>query len=227
MASDLRKAAQLGASFAKPTDEEKSELGRLHQSIGKLSQQIWDIGKLLPDGTESGDTRKQLNILAAIKTVLMDEAAIRNKAVLARLSTITTKVINAIGAKEFTALTFSPVGKIGFLKNDRTVTFTGLNNPGERFRVKLAVMLTLMQLGREKNAGHHPGFLLIDQPGAAEMVPENRHSFAGELKRIDKEFADQIQIICFTAKPDFADATVPVKVYGPQAPDAEGGPYAF
>jgi hypothetical protein len=154
-------------------------------------------------------------------------AEARNQATLARLSEITAGVINAIGAKEFTALQFSPTGRITFIKNDAPISFNALNNPGERFRVKLAVLLALMRLGREEGAGHHPGFLLIDQPGAAEMVPENRHSFAEELKKIDTEFSDQVQIICFTAKPDFADATAPEKVYGPQAADVEGGPYAF
>jgi hypothetical protein len=59
------------------------------------------------------------------------------------------------------------------------------------------------------------------------MVDENRHSFSVELKKIDTEFSDQVQIICFTAKRDFENATAPQKVHGPGAADVEGGPYAF
>ena len=226
-AEALRQAARLGAQAARPTEEEKSESARLNREYGKLTQQIADINTELAPATESADAPKQTNVLTAIKAVLIEEAEKRNQATLARLSTITTGVINAIGAKEFTALQFSAVGKITFIKNESPIAFTALNNPGERFRVKLAVLLALMRLGREEGVGHHPGFLLIDQPGPAEMVPENRRSFAEELKRIDTEYADQVQIICFTAKPDFADATAPEKVYGPQATDVEGGPYAF
>ena len=223
----LRQAARLGAQSARPTEEEKAESARLNREFGKLTQQISDIDQQLAPSSDSGDGRKQTNILTAIKTVLTEEAEVRNQATLSRLSEITTGVINAIGAKEFTALQFSAVGKITFVKNDNPITFSSLNNPGERFRVKLAVLLALMRLGRDEGAGHHPGFLLIDQPGAAEMILANRHSFAEELKKIDTEFSDQVQIVCFTVKPDFADATSPEKVYGPQAPDVEGGPYAF
>jgi hypothetical protein len=226
-ADALRQAAQLGAQSARPTDEEKAESARLNREFGKLIQQIVDVEQELTPSTDSGESRKQTNVLTAIKAVLTEEAELRNQATLARLSEITTGVINAIGAKEFTALQFSALGKITFIKNGSPIAFTALNNPGERFRVKLAVLLALMRLGREEGVGHHPGLLLIDQPGAAEMVLANRHSFAEEMKKIDTEFADQVQIICFTAKPDFANATAAAKVYGPQAPDVEGGPYAF
>lgn len=223
----LRQAARLGAQSARPTDAEKEESARLNREFGKLTQQLSDIDQELTPSPDSGEPRKQTNILTAIKTVLMEEAELRNQATLSKLSEITTAVINAIGAKEFTALQFSAVGRISFVKNGNPIAFTALNNPGERFRVKLAVLLSLMRLGREDGVGHHPGFLLIDQPGAAEMALGNRHSFAEELKKIDTQFADQVQIICFTAMPDFANATAPEKVFGPQAPDVEGGPYAF
>jgi hypothetical protein len=139
----LRQAARLGAQSARPTEEEKAESSRLNREFGKFTQQIWDIDQELAPSSDSTEPRKKTNILNVIKAALTEEAEVRNQATLARLSEITTGVINAIGAKEFTALQFSAVGKITFIKNDSTISFTALNNPGERFRVKLAVLLAL------------------------------------------------------------------------------------
>jgi hypothetical protein len=101
-------------------------------------------------------------------------------------------------------------------------TFTGIKNEGERLRVKLAFFLAMMRLSREKGGGRHPGFLIIDQPGSNEMVPTDFNALAQIFQHINHEFGADIQILCFTARPQFQNATDSARVYGPQNP-----PFAF
>jgi hypothetical protein len=119
------------------------------------------------------------------------------------------------------------MGEVRFTKNGETVAFAGIRNPGERYRVKLALFLAMIRLSCEAGIGRHPGFLLVDHPGAAEMVSADMQASAAALRKIEDEFADQIQIICFTAKPEFREATVPQKVYGYQFIAPNGKKCAF
>jgi hypothetical protein len=88
--------------------------------------------------------------------------------------------------------------------------------------VKLAFFLAMMRLGRVKGAGRHPGFLMIDQPGSDEIVDADFAALARVLREIDQAFSAELQIICFTARPQFGAATAQEKVYGAQA-----GRYVF
>src|SRR5947208_9776695 len=56
----------------------------------------------------------------------------------------------------------------------------------ERLRVKLAFFLAMMQLGREAGGGRHPGFLIIDQPGSNEMVPNDFSALAQVFRQVDR-----------------------------------------
>ena len=145
-----------------------------------------------------------------------------NSKVLTHLANLTQEMATRIGTESITDLTCSALGRVTLSKNDVEVSFGSIRNPGERLRVKLAFFLAMMRLGRVEHAGRHPAFLMIDQPGSAEMVDEDFVELAGILREIDRDYADELQIICFTARRPFSEATAAGKVYGPQA-----GKFAF
>lgn len=97
-----------------------------------------------------------------------------------------------------------------------------MKNEGERLRVKLAFFLAIMRLSREEGGGRHPGFLIIDQPGSNEMVVADFNALAQVFRRIDHDLGADIQILCFTARAQFQQATETTRIYGPQA-----APFAF
>jgi hypothetical protein len=136
-------------------------------------------------------------------------------------------VIVALGAEQITGIKCDPTGVVKLTKNDADVSFSKIMNPGERYRAKLALFLAMMRLGCEAGIGRHPGFLMLDQLGAAEMVPEDLKALAEALMRIEQSYSDRVQIIGFTAKPEFREATVPTKVYGNQGKVENGKKYAF
>jgi hypothetical protein len=227
-ADRLRVSLNAGLSAALPTAEEEEERQGISEGIGKLDHQIWLIDRELEQlGAGSGDAEKQGKIAKRLREALRNEAERRNQAINARLNDIAQKTIVALGANQITGITCTALGDIALLKNGVKIAFTGIKNPGERFRVKLALFLAMMQFGREVGFGRHPGFLLIDQLGAAEMVPDNLRASAATLRKVDVEFSKDIQIICCTARPEFREATRATKVYGHKTKGPNGEPYAF
>ena len=89
-------------------------------------------------------------------------------------------------------------------------------------RVKLAFFLAMMRLGSDHGLGRHPRFLLVDQPGSAEIVPEDFEALAKVFRNIDEQMENELQIICFTARPAFMNATKANKISGPKS-----GKFAF
>ncbi|MGE3599735.1 MAG: hypothetical protein AB7N70_29755 [Dehalococcoidia bacterium] len=220
----LQEAAQRGIAYALPTAEEEVERSGLHEQVGRLQAELAVARRRaepsVPD--EESDVELRVRVVEKVREVLGKEAARRNRALLERLSTLTQKTARTIGAESISDVTCSPLGKVDLRKHGERVSFLGIQNEGERLRIKLSFFLAIMRLGREPGLGRHPRFLLVDQPGSGEMVREDFEALAEIFHRVDDELAEEVQIICCTARPEFDAATAPNKVYGAQNP-----PYAF
>jgi hypothetical protein len=175
-----------------------------------------------PPATADNQLELRVRVVEKVRDVLRDEADRRNHGLLERLSALTQDMARTIGAESISDVACSPLGRVELRKHGERVSFAGIQNEGERLRIKLAFFLAMMRLGREPGLGRHPGFLLIDQPGSGEMVPKDFAALAEIFRRADDDLADQVQIICCTARQEFEAATAPEKVHGPQNP-----PYAF
>lgn len=218
--AQLEEAAKRGIAFALPTPEEQARLFELHEVVGRLNAEITAAQRRMqPQREEELSADQYRRIVEKAQEILGREATKRNDSLLRRLSTLTRETASRIGVESVTNITCTARGKVQLRKHNATVTFGSINNEGERIRVKLAFFLALMRLGSEPGLGRHPGMLLIDQPGSAEMVSDDRAALAAVLRQVETELADEVQIICFTAQPEFAGATVPDKIYGPQAGD--------
>jgi len=220
---NLEATAKEKLAEALPTEEECNLRDRLLHDAGQVAAQILSVNQRLNEFATVGafdESRKR--ILNKAREVLKDEASRRNQELLTRLSDLTKEVAQQIGAESITDVTCSSLGTVNLKKHGENVKFTGIKNQGERMRVKLAFFLAMIRLGSETGYGRHPGFLLVDQPGSAEMVPEDFLALAKVLHAIDESADERVQIMCFTARPEFVEATRPERVYGPQS-----GKYAF
>jgi hypothetical protein len=97
-----------------------------------------------------------------------------------------------------------------------TLSNFGDRPPGEQIRLRLATVVALLRIGAKRGVGRHPGLLLVDSPGAEEMVDQNVSSILDELSSICKEL-DGLQLICATARAHEAKRAVNPKrlVHGP------------
>ncbi len=220
--TNLAKIVSAGISYALPTAEEEGEWKRLYGMVGRLEAALVSARtRSTPDAEEKADEMR-VRILEKLREVLKEEAGRRNHDILKHLGQYTEEIAKLIGTDSISGVTCSSLGKLALQKHGIPVTFGGIQNEGERLRVKLAFFLAMMRLGRKAGLGKHPGFLMVDQPGSAEMVPNDFAALASTLQQIDTELSEELQVICFTARPEFSKATVPEKVYGPQA-----SPYVF
>jgi hypothetical protein len=216
-------AAAKGLLFAFPTPEEEVEQEQLLTKIGMLQRDLTIAGERTK-GRQSKIDHLDLHqkVVDKVREVLKKEAEQRNSEKLKRLSRLTQDIAQRIGAVSVTNVNCTPYGVIQLHKHDKQVAFNGIKNDGERLRVKLAFFLAMMRLSRETSGGRHPGFLIIDQPGSNEMVQTDFDTLAQIFRQIDQEFSPEMQILCFTARPQFKQATDSTRVYGPQA-----APFAF
>ena len=218
-----QQAASQGITFALPTAEEDTEHDHLLTTIGTLQRDLTlTREKVTGQRPELQDLERYQRVTAKVREVLREEAATRNSNKLTRLAELTQDMARRIGAESVTSVSCSPYGGVTLEKHHQSVSFSGIKNEGERLRVKLAFFLAMMRLSREKGGGRHPGFLIIDQPGSNEMVPTDFNALAQIFQHINHEFGADIQILCFTARPQFQHATDSARVYGPQHP-----PFAF
>ena len=218
----LEKTLEFGVTYALPTEVEQERLEHLQQEVGRLQAEIKIArppSEARQDEIEQLDVRRR--IASKLREVLRREADARNEATLMRLTELTQDTADLIGAVSLGDVRCSAVGYVTLRKNDQELTFGGIKNDGERLRFKLALFLAMIRLGREPGTGRHPGLLLVDQPGTYEMVQENAEALATIFRRIE-EMGQELQILLFTSRPEFAVATLDKKVYGPQSP-----PYAF
>lgn len=221
----VERVIQRGPDYALPTADEEQRKAALLESLGgirvKLALAHAVVGRTSEGG---GEADLRLEVQKKLREILRREAERMNAEVLEHLGRLTTEMTARIGAHSITDITCSPFGKLALSKNgERLRSFGSIKNPGERLRVKLSFFLAMMRLGRIAGAGRHPGFLMIDQPGSDEMVEEDFAALARVLREVDRDLADELQIVCFTARPQFSDAAVPQRVYGPQV----DGRFAF
>jgi hypothetical protein len=59
-----------------------------------------------------------------------------------------------------------------------------------------------MLLQARHGLGKHPGFLIIDTPGTAEVNEADFVAMTQDLARINAEYGDHVQILVATARPE-------------------------
>ncbi len=97
----------------------------------------------------------------------------------------------------------------------------GKQSPGERLRLRIAVVVALLRVGTQFGLATHPGLLLIDSPKAEEVQPVDATALLGELERLAAEMPG-LQVILTTA--DEALAQKVLTKSNIIAPAEPGGP---
>lgn len=222
----LEGAARQGIEFALSTPQEDEQRTSFMMRLAELSVQLAQVSQRIGESTSTGEMAAlRAEVQELVRNTLRQVAEQQNEGIIGRLGGLTQEMARDFGAQSITDVTCSALGRLSLKKHGVKVFFNGINNPGERLRIKMAFFLAMMRLGRlggDARAARHPGFLLIDQPASAEMVTEDVEAVARAFSAVDTSYANQIQVICFTARSEFSKATDSAKVYGPQA-----DPYAF
>jgi hypothetical protein len=79
--------------------------------------------------------------------------------------------------------------------------------PGERLRLRIAVIVALLRVGAAHQVSTHPGLLLIDSPKAEEIQDVDIHLLLQELNAVAE--ANQLQVLVTTADFGLAHDVLP------------------
>lgn len=71
--------------------------------------------------------------------------------------------------------------------------------PGQRLRLRIALVIAMMRMALDTGFGHHPGLLLIDSPGSEELSEPDLLAMISEINRIAKE-TPNLQIFVASAR---------------------------
>jgi hypothetical protein len=71
---------------------------------------------------------------------------------------------------------------------------------GDKLRLKVAVAIALLRVGRRRGAGRHPGLLFVDSPGAEEVETGSLAEMVAELNRVAEDV--DLQVIIASARLD-------------------------
>jgi len=209
--------SQSSYKLAIETPEELENLEELYVKYGEIKNQISLIEKEININFKNDEVELRNIVTEKVRNFLRKNAEKLNEPILISLAEKIKELTRIIGVESITDITCSPMGKVTFRKNGQDVVFSRIKNPGEKFRIKLAFFIAMIWLRQDSGMGKHPGFLMIDQLGANEMIKEDCSALAKVLSELDNKLEDQIQVICFTARSEFEEFVAQSKIYRPQA----------
>ncbi|WP_445219874.1 hypothetical protein ACKWRH_06950 [Bradyrhizobium sp. Pa8] len=124
---------------------------------------------------EGGDR----DILSAAETVAKDLMKPNQEAILARVSELTTDYARRFGIENLERLSIDGATRMKLVKGGQQSCFLA-QTAGEKVRLKVAATLAILKIAETEGVGRHPGLLLVDSPGANEMVaPDYEKLIAG------------------------------------------------
>jgi hypothetical protein len=109
------------------------------------------------------------DILAAADQVTKDWMKPDQEAILVRVSELAGEYARRFGIENLERLTIDGGTRMKLSKGGQQPYFSS-QTAGERVRLKVAATLAILKIAETEGVGRHPGLLLVDSPGANEMV---------------------------------------------------------
>lgn len=166
----------------------ENEVARLKGALEVVSQ----LGK-----TEPADDEAE-RVLAAAKEILGKLAADATRDLFAELNDEIVTMAQQLGITNLKSVSLDLAGRVNALKSDnaRPTPFSKLG-PGERLRLRIAVVVSLIRVGRRRGIHSHPGMLVIDSPADVEIVPGDVKILLEQLRALGDD--DGLQVVIATA----------------------------
>ncbi|GGI27862.1 AAA family ATPase [Bradyrhizobium guangdongense] len=153
-----------------PHLEAERDCIRLEAQIEELRRPVAVAGEAEVDDRD---------ILSAAEIVAKDLMKPDQEAILARVSELTTDYARRFGIENLEKLSIDGATRMKLTKGGQQSYFSA-QTAGEKVRLKVAATLAILKIAETEGVGRHPGLLLVDSPGANEMVaPDYEKLIAG------------------------------------------------
>ncbi len=190
-----------------------SELRELLNRQGHILGQIEELQQFSPESQSEHITRlkDKRDVLQAAKAILQNLVSERSRESLDLLQEKVTEL-----ALKFRVMNVQEV----FLNRNLDLFTRQSGDPfpfqkmelGEKLRLKIAFHLALLELRLKENIGRHPGLLIIDAPGGAEMTDDIFSSILDGICKIDHEYGNKCQILVASTRDEMLQAFTPERI---------------
>ncbi len=184
-ASDLaRAAAAVAAETLSTLDRAASEQRRaveneLNVLMGRLEERT-----IIDDDAAGADALAELEFVAVVLKAALDiatgERDVEQKQLLKIVSAVITEFGIEFGVRNLVRADLNAAGRLRTLKGETPHNFSDLA-PGERLRVRIALIVGLLRVGEQTGAGRHPGLLIIDDLTSHEIDHADASKIATRL----------------------------------------------
>lgn len=134
-------------------------------------------------------------ILEAARIILKNVAADATRELFAELNDEILIMAHRLGIANLKSVKLDLAGKVNarLSANPKPTAFSALS-PGERLRLRIAVVVSLIRVGRRRGIHSHPGLLVIDSPADVELAPGDAEVLFRELRDLGDEEGIQLVI---------------------------------
>ena len=185
---------------------------RLGYLDGRIEERVQPVD---PAAEEEDGLFHQARVLAAAETFASKAVKEDFDEALAAVSEQVTALGKQLGISNLEKATLKGNAQLPVIKGGEESHFGSLPD-GEKLRLRVALVVALLDVGSSSGLGRHPGLLIIDSLASEELNAENAKLVLGELERVAADH--ELQIITSTAHSDLVSAVLP--------PEAIQGPVA-
>ncbi|KQR66498.1 hypothetical protein [Frigoribacterium sp. Leaf172] len=188
----------------------------LERRIAVLDGRIQERSERSDEDPEEEPLTADARILDAAETFAGDSGKSVFAAALLSVSAQITSLGKTLGISNLEKATLQANAQLPVVKGGEKTAFGKLTD-GEKLRLKIALVVSLLDVGTTSGLGRHPGFLIVDSLATEELNRENGELLLRELSRVAQTYG--LQVITSTAHSELVDAVLPDEAI--QRPTAE------
>ena len=178
----------------------------LETRVAALEAVVAEMGSLAGETAEptSPDPgpEGQIEILSAATKEAKKRVKDGSAQVVAQINQATLDLARRFGLENLQTIQLDLAARLKLTKGG-VIDWFSRQTPGEKLRLRIAVIIALLRVAHENSIGRHPGLLLIDAIGAEETEPGDLAAFMRELGGVATEMG--IEIIVASARPEILD----------------------
>jgi hypothetical protein len=180
----------------------------LERQLSVLDGRIQERAAGPVDEPEVAALASDAAVLAAAETVARNEAKQDFDAALESVSVQITQLGRVLGISNLEKAELKGNAHLPVFRGGERSNFGGLTD-GERLRLKIALVIALLDVGAESGLGRHPGFLIVDSLAREELNEDNGRLLLQELDRVAGAYG--LQVVTGTTHTELVDSVLPDK----------------
>ncbi|MFC4071301.1 hypothetical protein [Actinoplanes subglobosus] len=152
----------------------------------------------LPVSTADGEPDDLHRVLDTAVELLTEDQANAGDGLFGELDHDVAALARTFGFRNLDRVVLDRAGRMQVYKTGGPREWFGTQSPGERLRLRIALVVALLRLGHRHGIATHPGLLLIDSPRSEEVQDDNAAALLCAIEELCQD-TPGLQILVTTA----------------------------